>query len=336
MLSKANVKKIPAYTLCMAPMIRYTDRHFRYFLRLLNHNMLLYTEMITASAIIHGDTQKLLCFSHEEQPVALQLGGSNRQELIRAAKIGQQFGYQEINLNIGCPSVRVQKGQIGVCLMETPEIVAQCVEAMQEAVDIPVTVKHRLGVKTRKQDPEYTYERLAHFVACVAEKGCQRFIVHARIAILQGVNPKDNRSIPPLSYETVYRLKRDFPSLHIIINGGIHTLASIRTHLNQVDGVMIGRAAYQNPYWLHQLDQDVFHATAVPVSRLSILESMLPYMEACHQQNIPLHQITRHLLGLFYGQPHARAFRRIITDFSQSPHKNNIDHFRTLIEKWMT
>jgi len=233
----------PLYPVSVAPMMDYSDRHFRYFMRQMTKKALLYTEMINTQAIIHGDRHKLLDFSPLEKPVALQLGGDNPHQLAECAKIGQDWGYDEINLNVGCPSSRVQSGNFGACLMAQPEKVAKCVETMIEAVDIPVTVKHRIGI-----DNQDSYENMANFVKIVAEGGCQRFVVHARKAWLQGLSPKENRHIPPLRYEEVYRLKQEFPHLIIEINGGITTIEAIQTHLNYVDGVMIGRVACDNPY----------------------------------------------------------------------------------------
>ena len=295
--------------LSVAPMMDHTDRHFRYFLRQLTRHTLLYTEMITTQAIIHGDRQKLLDFSPAEKPVALQLGGDNPQLLAECARIGQDWGYDEINLNVGCPSDRVQSGNFGACLMAQPALVAQCVEAMQKVVNIPVTVKHRIGI-----DDQDSYEDLVNFVDIVSSAGCQRFTIHARKAWLQGLSPKENRTIPPLRYADVYRLKRDFPHLFIEINGGITQIEEIHDHLNHVDGVMIGRAAYENPYLFATIDRDIYQkSTSVP-SREEIVERMMPYAERSLSQGFRLNQITRHLLSLFNGQPRAKFWRRTLSD----------------------
>ncbi len=323
-------------TICIAPMINYTDRHCRYLFRLLTKRAMLYTEMISSAALIQGNQQHLLDFSIEEQPVALQLGGSNPVELAKAAKMGEVRGYQEINLNVGCPSARVKKGNIGACLMDTPEMVAQCVDAMAQAVDIPVTVKHRTGIKDTIQDLDYTYDRLAQFIDCVASRGCQSFIVHARMAILNGLNPKDNRNIPPLDYETVYRLKDDFPDIPMIINGGINTIEAMEPHLKKMNGVMVGRMAYQHPYGLHQLDRVIFKEIYTPFSRFEILHQMIPYIEKATYQKVPLHQITRHFLGLFHGLPNARYFRRSLTDLMQNTQAHDVTCFRALLDRWET
>jgi tRNA-dihydrouridine synthase A len=295
--------------LSVAPMMDHTDRHFRYFLRQLTRHTLLYTEMITAQAILHGDRQRLLDFSPEEKPVALQLGGDDPQLLAECARIGQDWGYDEINLNVGCPSDRVQSGNFGACLMAQPDLVAQCVSAMQKAVEIPVTVKHRIGIDHRD-----SYEDLVHFVEIVANAGCQRFTVHARKAWLQGLSPKENRTIPPLRYEDVYQLKKDFPQLLIEINGGITQIEQIQRHLSHVDAVMVGRAAYENPYLFATVDRDIYHKTNLVPSRAEIIERMLPYVEERLRHGDRLNQITRHLLSLFNGQPRAKFWRRTLSD----------------------
>jgi tRNA-dihydrouridine synthase A len=297
--------------LSVAPMMDHTDRHFRYFLRQLTRHTLLYTEMITAQAILHGDRQRLLDFSPEEKPVALQLGGDDPQLLAECARIGQDWGYDEINLNVGCPSDRVQSGNFGACLMAQPDLVAQCVSAMQKAVEIPVTVKHRIGI-----DNQDSYEDLVHFVEIVANAGCQRFTVHARKAWLQGLSPKENRTIPPLRYQDVYQLKKDFPQLAIEINGGITQIEQIQQHLSHVDAVMVGRAAYENPYLFAIVDRDIYHKTNLVPSRAEIIERMLPYVEERLRHGDRLNQITRHLLSLFNGQPRAKFWRRTLSDSS--------------------
>ncbi|MGA1621113.1 MAG: tRNA dihydrouridine(20/20a) synthase DusA [Synechocystis sp.] len=295
--------------LSVAPMMDHTDRHFRYFLRQLTRHTLLYTEMITAQAILHGDRPKLLDFDPAEHPVALQLGGDDPQKLADCARIGEGWGYDEINLNVGCPSDRVQSGHFGACLMARPELVADCVAAMQNAVAIPVTVKHRIGI-----DDQDSYQHLHNFVRIVAEAGCQHFSIHARKAWLQGLSPKENRTIPPLRYDQVYQLKRDFPQLMIEINGGITTLEQIQHQLTQVDGVMIGRAAYENPYLFATVDRDIYHQTQPIPSREEVIARLLPYVERCLHQGVRLNQITRHLLSLFNGMTGAKAWRRTLSD----------------------
>ena len=297
--SLATVRPVVA----VAPMMAWTDRHCRYFLRLLSPHALLYTEMVTAQAIIHGDRQRLLGFDPAEAPVALQLGGAEPALLASAAQHGAHFGYDEINLNVGCPSDRVQSGRFGACLMAEPALVRDCVAAMRAAVDIPVTVKSRIGI-----DAHDDYSFLRDFVGTVAESGCETFIVHARKAILAGLSPKENRSVPPLRYDFVYRLKEEFPQLHIMLNGGVRDLDSARVHLARVDGVMIGREAYHNPYFLAELEH-ALHGVELP-SRDAVLARFLPYVEARLAEGVRLSAMTRHLLGLYLGQPGARHWRR--------------------------
>lgn len=290
-------------------MMERTDRHDRYFLRLISRRTLLYSEMITSQAVLHGDREHLLAFDAAEQPVALQLGGSDPAQLARAAEIGQAFGYGEINLNVGCPSDRVQSGRFGACLMAEPALVADCVSAMIAAVDVPVTVKCRIGIDDRE-----SYADLKHFVETVAAAGVRSFAVHARIAVLGGLSPKQNREIPPLRYDSVYRLKADLPELEIILNGGVASLDEALAHLERVDGVMIGRAAYQTPYELSEADRRVFgDARAVP-RRREVARALIPYAEEQLRRGVPLHSITRHILGLFQGQPGARAWRRHLSE----------------------
>ena len=288
---------------CVAPMMDWTDRHDRMFLRLISQKALLYTEMVTSSALIHGDADYLLKYSQEEHPVALQLGGSDPEQLALAARLGEKAGYDEINLNVGCPSDRVQSGAFGACLMAEPELVADCVAAMRDAVAIPVTVKCRIGIDGRDSE-----EELLDFVSTVAGAGCATFIIHARIAILQGLSPKENREIPPLNYDRVFRVKEQFPGLEIIINGGIHTLDQAEQLLQRVDGVMLGREAYQNPYILHEVDQRFFGAAPGSKSRGDYLREFLPYLEQELNNGTPLNHMTRHFLGLFKGQPGGKAF----------------------------
>lgn len=295
--------------LCVAPMMDWTDRHCRYFMRCLTRHSLLYTEMVTAAALLHGDTDRLLAFDPAEQPVALQLGGSDPQALAQAAKLGEQAGYLEINLNVGCPSDRVQSGRFGACLMAEPQLVAECVAAMRDAVAIPVTVKTRIGI-----DDQDSYEFLHHFVTEVAAAGCETFAIHARKAWLSGLSPKQNREVPALRYERVYRLKKDFPALEILINGGIRTLKDIQEQLQHVDGVMIGRAAYQDPWLLAQVDAQIFGATPAVISREDVVHAMLGYIEHQLGQGVRLGAITRHMLGLYQGQPGARHWRRYLSE----------------------
>ena len=294
---------------CVAPMMDYTDRHCRFLLRLLSRHALLYTEMVTTGAVLHGDRDYLLGFNPEEHPVALQLGGSDAKDLAEAARIGADFGYDEINLNVGCPSDRVQNGRFGACLMAEPHTVADGVAAMRATVNIPVTVKTRIGI-----DEKDSYEELCAFVRTVAAAGCQRFIIHARKAWLHGLSPKENREIPPLRYDVAYQLKRDFPQLDIVINGGILSLADVQRHLAHVDGVMLGRAAINDPYVLAGVDTQVFgDAGAIP-SRIEIVEAFLPYIERELAHGTRLSAMTRHLLGLFQGMPGARAWRRALSE----------------------
>ena len=289
-------------------MIDWTDRHCRYFMRLLTPRARLYTEMVTAAAIHHGDYVALLEFDPAEHPVALQVGGSDPALMAEAARRGGVFGYDEININVGCPSDRVQSGQFGACLMARPEVVADCLRAMQAETDAPVSVKTRIGI-----DDEDSYAFLRHFVDVLAGAGCRRFIVHARVAILEGLSPKQNRSVPPLRYERVFRLKDELPELAIVLNGGITRIGQIDEVLATVDGVMIGRQAYHDPYFLATLEQHVnpgWH----PPNRHSVVAAMLPYIEKELARGERLGRITRHMLGLFAGQPGARTWRRYISE----------------------
>lgn len=292
----------------------WTDRHDRFFLRLISRRALLYTEMVTTGAVLHGDRQRLLGFDASEHPVAVQLGGSEPAELAEAARIAADFGYDEVNLNVGCPSDRVQSGRFGACLMREPDLVARCVEAMRSAVTIPVTVKCRIGVD--EQEPE---EALPAMARAVRAAGCETLIVHARKAWLEGLSPKENRDIPPLDYPLVYRLKQSMPEMEIIINGGIATLDEAAAHMAYVDGAMLGRAAYQNPWLLAEVDSRFHGESAAPRSRLEVLEAFLPYVERELARGTHLHAMTRHILGLFQGQPGARAFRRHISENAPRP-----------------
>lgn len=294
-------------------MMDWTDRHCRYFMRLLSPTVGLYTEMVTAAALQHGDAGKLLRFDRSEHPVALQVGGSNPSQMALAAQMGADAGYDEININVGCPSDRVQSGAFGACLMSHPQIVADCVRAMQSVVDVPVTIKTRIGIDDLDQ-----YEFLRDFVIANIEAGCDTFVVHARKAILAGLSPKENRSIPPLDYDRVYKLKREFPGLTIILNGGITTIDECRQHLEYVDGVMIGRQAYQAPWFLTELEQVFGHSGFAP-DRYDIIQKMEPYIERELSHGALLKHITRHLLGLFAGQPGARAWRRYLSENAHRP-----------------
>ena len=298
-----------SHRFCVAPMMEWTDRHCRYFLRLISRRTFLYTEMVTADAVLYGDRERVLGFSPEEHPVGLQLGGCDPEKLARAAEIGADFGYDEINLNIGCPSDRVQSGRFGACLMAEPATVAECVAAMQAAVSVPVTVKCRIGI-----DDQDVEESLDRFIDTVATTGCQTFLVHARKAWLDGLSPKENREVPPLDYDRVWRLKARRPELEIVINGGIASFAEALPHLAHVDGAMLGRAAYANPYLLAEVDRALFAANDAPPSRLDVLDAFAPYVEAQLARGARLNQMTRHILGLFHGQPRARAFRRHLAE----------------------
>lgn len=303
----------PSSRFSVAPMLDWTDRHCRYFHRLLSSQTLLYTEMVTTGAIIHGKGD-FLAYNEEEHPVALQLGGSNPADLARCAKLAQERGYDEINLNVGCPSDRVQNGRFGACLMAEPDLVAQCVAAMKEVVDIPVTVKTRIGI-----DDQDSYEFLTNFVTLVSEKGgCEQFTIHARKAWLSGLSPKENREIPPLDYPRAYQLKQDFPHLIIAVNGGVKTLAEAKEHLQHLDGVMIGREAYQSPYLLAEVDQQIFGLDTPVKKRSQVVQEMYPYIEQQLAQGSYLGHITRHMLGLFQNMPGARQWRRHI---SENAHK---------------
>jgi len=292
----------------VAPMMDWTDRHCRYFLRLLSKNALLYTEMVTTGALINGDAERFLRHDDAEHPLALQLGGSVPADLAACARMAQAAGYDEVNLNVGCPSDRVQNNMIGACLMAHPALVADCVKAMRDAVSIPVTVKHRIGINGRD-----SYEQLCDFVGTVRDAGCESFTVHARIAILEGLSPKENRDIPPLRYDVAAQLKTDFPELEIILNGGIKTLEQCQEHLQVFDGVMLGREAYHNPYILAEVDQLLFGSAEPVVSRAQALALLRPYIAAHIADGGAMHHITRHVLGLGQGFPGARRFRQLLS-----------------------
>lgn len=313
--------------LSIAPMMDRTDRHYRYFMRQITRCTLLYTEMIVTQAIIHGDRHKLLDFSPEEKPLVLQLGGDDPTQLAECAKIGADWGYDGINLNVGCPSPRVQSGNFGACLMTQPELVAAGVEAMKKAVDIPVTVKHRIGV-----DECDLYEDMANFVRIVAEAGCTNFSVHARKAWLQGLSPKENRDIPPLRYEDVYRLKQNFPQLFIEINGGITTIEQAKNHFQSVDAVMIGRAAYDRPYIFATVDRDIYGESTAPLTRKEIVEGMIPYIDRWIDKKTRLNSISRHMLQLFAEQPGTKAWKRYISQNAYLPDANSLTISAALAE----
>jgi len=301
--------------LSVAPMMACTDRHGRYFLRLVTARTLLYSEMVGAEAVLHGDRSRLLGFDEAERPLALQLGGSEPGVLARAAEIGQAFGYDEINLNVGCPSPRVRRGGFGAALMARPALVADCVAAMMRAVDLPVTIKCRIGI-----DGRGTYEDLKAFVGCVAQVGVRSFAVHARIAVLEGLSPAENREIPPLRHGDVHRLKADFPALEIVLNGGVTSLRAAESHFDRVDGVMIGRAAYSDPTMLLAADRLIFGDASRPQpSRHDIARAMLPYIRRMTAGGAPLHTIVRHMHGLFAGLPGARAWRRHLAQRTHRP-----------------
>ncbi len=298
----------------VAPMMQWTDRHCRYFLRCISRRVLLYTEMVTTAAILRGNRERLLAFDPAEHPVALQLGGSDPAELARCAQIGAAHGYDEINLNVGCPSERVRSGRFGACLMAEPDLVARCIEAMAAAVSVPVTVKSRIAIDALPEWPT-----LRRFAESVAAAGCRRLVIHARKAWLDGLSARENREIPPLRYDLVYRLKETFPALEIVLNGGVGTLEEVARHLGRVDGVMLGRAAYRSPYLLAEVDRRFFAETGPPPTRSEVVRRMLPYIERERASGTPLHAITRHMLGLFQGVPGARIWRRRLSERAPAP-----------------
>jgi tRNA-dihydrouridine synthase A len=295
-------------------MMDWSDRHCRFFWRQISRQALLYTEMVTCGALIHGDRERFLNFNREEHPVALQLGGSNATELAQCAQLAQQWGYDEVNLNVGCPSDRVQSGRFGACLMAEPKLVRDFLAAMVAACDIPVTIKHRTGI-----DHQDSYGELLQFIDTAAESGAHSFIIHARKAWLQGLSPKQNRDLPPLQYDWVYQVKQHFPALEIIINGGIESLAESQVHLAHVDGVMLGRAAYHKPWCLAQVDPLLFEQQAPSQSEVEVVQRMIPYIEAELTRGGRLNHITRHMLGLFQGVPGARAYRRYLSEHATQP-----------------
>ncbi|HEY8940677.1 MAG TPA: tRNA dihydrouridine(20/20a) synthase DusA [Cellvibrio sp.] len=298
----------------LAPMMEWSTSDCRTFWRLLTQNAVLYSEMVTTGALLHGDKARFLDYNACEHPLALQLGGSNPRDLAECSKIAEDWGYDEVNLNCGCPSDRVQNGMIGACLMAEPELVADCIAAMQNAVKIPVTVKHRIGI-----DDMEDYEGLVKFVSTIAATGCNTFIVHARKAWLKGLSPKENREVPPLQYDKVYQLKQDFPHLEIIINGGITTLEQSKQLLAHVDGVMLGREAYANPYLLAEVDQQIYGVSRPVISRTEVMEGFIAYCEEQLANGTRLNHLTRHILGLYQGLPRSRQFRRILSEQAHKP-----------------
>ncbi len=317
--------------IAIAPMLDWSDRHYRYFMRQITTQTELYSEMIVADAILHGNREKLLAYSESEKPLAVQLGGSDPQKLSIASKICEDYGYSAINLNVGCPSDRVKSGNFGACLMREPNLVADCIQAMRGSVSIPVTLKHRIGL-----DYEDSYNALLKFVESIAKIGCVDFIVHARNAILKGLSPKQNREVPPLKYNFVYQLKKDLPQLNIMINGGIKTVEEIQEHLHHVDGVMLGREAYYNPYLFSNFDELFFSelnndSNYVTKTRKQIAKSMINYLEIMALKDIPLHHITRHMIGLYHGCANAKLWRHTLTqDIIKS---NNIKTYIDLMDK---
>ena len=298
-----------SHRVSVAPMMDYTDRHFRYFIRLMSRHTRLYTEMLTTGALLHGDPRRFLEFHRAEHPLALQLGGSDPAELAACARMAADYGYDEVNLNAGCPSDRVQQGRFGACLMNEPKLVRDCVAAMRAASPLPVTVKTRIGVDERDSYPE-----LVDFVGTAAQGGCDTFIIHARKAWLKGLSPKENREIPPLRYDVAAALKRDFPALTIVVNGGVQTLEAMQDHLGAFDGVMVGREAVSNPYLFADVDRRFFDPAAPVRSRTEVLNAWLPYLSAQLQEGVPLARMTRHALGLFHGCPGARQWRRRLSE----------------------
>jgi tRNA-dihydrouridine synthase A len=292
----------------VAPMMDWTDRHCRYFYRLMSKHTQLYTEMVTTKAILHGDKHRLLDYHQSEHSLVLQLGGSDPSEMAQCAKIAQDWGYDEVNINVGCPSDRVQSGSFGACLMQTPQLVAECVDAMKQASDIPVTVKSRIGV-----DDMESYDELVNFVTTVEKAGCDTFIIHARKAWLKGLSPKQNRTVPPLNYDWVYRIKQDFPALTIGINGGIVNLVDVQNHLKEVDSVMLGRTIYHQPYLLADVDAQIYQQISPIIGREQVLLNFIEYMKIQSDQGVPIRSMTRHILGLYHGQKNAKKFRRLLS-----------------------
>lgn len=321
---------MPNRTFSVAPMLDWTDRHQRYFMRLITHHALLYTEMVTTGAIIYGERDRYLQFNQEEHPVALQLGGSDVKDLASCSKIAEDYGYDEINLNLGCPSNRVQNGSFGACMMAEPELVAECIAEMSEAVSIPVTAKTRIGIDDRD-----SFDELVHFIGSLHQAGCNSFVIHARKAILQGLSPKENRSIPPLKYDVVYKIKQIFPDCHITLNGGVKTLQETAEHLHHVDGVMMGREAYHNPYLLAEVDRLFYDDPHSLLSRHQVVETMFPYIEKELSKGVRLQSIVRHMLGVFQAVPGTKAWKRFL---SENAHKKEagvdvLQHALSLVDK---
>ena len=311
---------------CVAPMMDRTDRHCRHFHRLLTQRSLLYTEMLHSNAIIKGDTNKLLSYSQSEHPLAIQLGGSDPISLAEASQISEDFGYKEINLNVGCPSSKVQKGRFGAILMKEPDLVSKCVSAMKNSVDIPVTVKCRIGVDDMDEDVQ-----LDKFIKEVSSSGCETFIIHARKAWLKGLSPKDNREIPPLDYQRVYRLKDTFPDLEFVMNGGIKTIEECKYHLKYVDGVMLGREAYDNPFILTNVDNSIFLEESNPISRSEVLKLLLPYIQSEIEKGTKISHITKHLMGLFRGFHGAKAVRKYLVSLNKEI--NPVDNYKYFLSQ---
>ena len=316
-------------TLSVAPMLDWTDRHERYFLRLITKHALLYTEMVTTGAIIFGERDRYLQFNKEEHPLALQLGGSDVAHLAECTKIAEDYGYDEVNLNLGCPSNRVQNGSFGACMMAKPVLVADCIAAMQQAASIPVTAKIRIGI-----DDKDSFEELEQFVSVLHDAGCDDFIIHARKAILKGLSPKENRNIPPLKYDMVYKIKELFPQCRISLNGGVKTLQEASQHLKHVDGVMMGREAYHNPYLLSDVDRLFYNDEHTIMTRHQVVESMFPYIEKQMKQGVRLQSIVRHILGIFQGVKGTKAWKRFL---SENAHKSDagldvLQHALTLVD----
>ena len=292
----------------VAPMMDWTDKHCRFFYRLISKNVQLYTEMITTKAILRGDKNRLLDFNADENPLVMQLGGSDPKEMAECALIAQEWGYDEVNINVGCPSDRVLSGSFGACLMKEPNLVAQCVETMIERCDVPITVKHLIGI-----DDMESYEQLSEFVDLISQKGCKHFIVHARKAWLTGLSPKENRTIPPLNYPWVYQLKKDFPNLKFSINGGIDSCEDVVGHLEHVDGAMLGRSIYHNPFLLEKIELEIFKSNVGLLNRELILSKYMSYISVQLQQGVPIRSMTRHILGLYHGEANAKLFRRLLS-----------------------
>lgn len=311
---------------CAAPMMSWSDTHCRNFWRMLSKETVLYTEMVTSGALLQGDRQRFLRFKPAEHPVALQLGGSNPADLAECARIAEDFGYDEINLNCGCPSDKVQSGKIGACLMAEPALVADCMDAMRQATRLPVTIKHRIGI-----DEMNDYDDMAAFVKTIADTGCKTFIVHARKAWLKGLNPKENRDIPPLQYERVFQLKAEFPELEIIINGGITSLEQSKVLLEKVDGVMLGREIYSNPWLLSEVDREIYGTGAQKLTRQTVMEQFIAYCEEQLAEGTRLHHLTRHITGLYQGLPGARQFRRTLSEQAH-PRTAGIDVLKRALE----